>query len=690
MIARRIGHYSLIGEFPVDSAGAYGRIFKVNHQSGDEIFVLKQVPFETLNEKDRRNTLQEVEIMEKIRHPNIVRYRESFMFDGQLNIVMEYASGGDLGVLIEERRRSRPLDEDMLWTFLLQIVQGLKHLHDQRILHRDIKPKNIFLDAFGNIKIGDLGLGRILDDRSQTASYVGTPLYMSPEICSGDPYDYKSDIWALGCLMYELATLKPPFSAGNTIALAKKIVSVPPEDLPEGIYSEQFRFLIGKMLEKRPELRPNTTALLEYAGCNDRASRIQNDKMSELTEELAYKEKTILDLQFKLEISRNDVGLLQTSLAEAQCQFKETESMLLDALQTERETVADLQSKLATRSTERCACPSECTAREARLAEWEVHLKRQELEFGKNISNANLQLIQSGLDPLQFRLNPAFSGNIGDSSSVDSCGMNCEDEVRSETGDSNHEGHAVSGDHSPGGTPIREVSHMFSGCIIDSAHMKEQTTSSGQRDFHHSISNSTGMQTDNDCRSEKCSAGDTPSPPCEISVRRNLNDAFNSSSHHNSSRETSTNQKDESGSPNFTEACGDNHDEISGEMAFSPKYNRTKSNSEIKSRWRRSNLAPINLSDSFDPNPRLNTPAPIRPPNPNRRMCWTSPRAAKRRVIEITAVPRRLFLEKEKMRHFSWRNRGNSRANSSDTSNSGSRSNSQGSAGEFIHPSFPI
>ena len=107
---------------------------------------------------------------------------------------------------------------------MVQLLEGLSYLHASRILHRDIKPANIFLDESGAIKIGDLGLGRILGSKSVVArTGVGTPLYFSPELCQDQPYDEKADVWALGALLYEMATFQPPFTASNQIALAQSV-----------------------------------------------------------------------------------------------------------------------------------------------------------------------------------------------------------------------------------------------------------------------------------------------------------------------------------------------------------------------------------------------------------------------------------------------------------------------------------
>lgn len=219
--------------------------------------------------------LSPLQVMVQVQHRFVVRFMASFVEHGTLHIVMEWASGGDLSGLIRAScSRGALFDEETLWRYLIQLTEGLQHLHSRRILHRDIKPSNIFIDERGDMKIGDLGLGKILTGTLQCAvSKVGTPLYFSPEICEGKPYDAKSDMWALGCLMHELATMKPPFHAQNQIALAKKIVHESPEVRVPSNYSKELQFIIGKMLEKDPRKRPSADTLLSYSAVQIRIDR---------------------------------------------------------------------------------------------------------------------------------------------------------------------------------------------------------------------------------------------------------------------------------------------------------------------------------------------------------------------------------------------------------------------------------
>ena len=191
-----------------------------------------------------------------------------------LHIVMELAGGGDLAHLIKAQA-GVPLGEEQIWSVVVQVSEGLQHLHERRILHRDIKAMNIFTDARGAVKIGDLGLARLLPAHSSHArTGVGTPLYFSPEMCEERPYNEKSDVWALGCLVYELCSLRPPFLASNQMALARKILTTEPVPLPAA-YSMELHFLASKMLEKDAARRPSAKQILQYSPVRARRAAIR-------------------------------------------------------------------------------------------------------------------------------------------------------------------------------------------------------------------------------------------------------------------------------------------------------------------------------------------------------------------------------------------------------------------------------
>ena len=149
--------------------------------------------------------------MKRLRHPNIVAYRDSFLARNResLCIVMTYCDGGDLGNQITQAaKRRRPFTEAKVLHWFVQMALGLHYMHANRVLHRDLKTQNIFLLGNGRLVLGDLGISKVLEgtlDFAQTC--IGTPYYMSPEIFKNKPYNHKSDIWALGCVLYECATL---------------------------------------------------------------------------------------------------------------------------------------------------------------------------------------------------------------------------------------------------------------------------------------------------------------------------------------------------------------------------------------------------------------------------------------------------------------------------------------------------
>ncbi|KIJ53750.1 hypothetical protein M422DRAFT_25550 [Sphaerobolus stellatus SS14] len=256
--------------------GSFGIIRKVRRKSDDVILARKELNFERMSERDRKQIVSEVNILKDLCHENIVRYHDRYVDrdNGILYILMEYCGGGDLGSIIKNcSRTGRPLPEDTIWNYFLQTLLALNHCHSptadgsatrQQILHRDLKPDNIFLDENQVIKLGDFGLSKALGATNFANTYVGTPYYMSPELIQEKAYDTKSDIWSLGCLIYELCALKPPFHEAKThseLSIFIRNGRIPP--LPRG-YSQALHHVIKSMLNINPALRPSAQQLLAH------------------------------------------------------------------------------------------------------------------------------------------------------------------------------------------------------------------------------------------------------------------------------------------------------------------------------------------------------------------------------------------------------------------------------------------
>lgn len=245
--------------------GAFGSVFKVKRITDDEIYALKKVPMEKLKLKEKENSLNEIRILASIDHPNIISYKDAF-FDNilyNLCIVMEYADGGDLENKINNHIKNRKhIDEKEIMQYFLQIAQGLKALHDKKIIHRDIKAANIFLFKSSNlVKIGDLNVSKVYRS-GVNFTQTGTPYYASPEVWCDKPYDYKADIWSLGCLLYEMLTLKAPFRGTNMKAVFDKVMKGVYDPIPN-LYSKQLANLVKMTLQRNPMNRPNCDQILK-------------------------------------------------------------------------------------------------------------------------------------------------------------------------------------------------------------------------------------------------------------------------------------------------------------------------------------------------------------------------------------------------------------------------------------------
>ncbi|KAI0661385.1 kinase-like domain-containing protein [Cubamyces menziesii] len=268
--------------------GSFGIIRKVRRKADGVIFARKELNFERMTERDRKQIVAEVNILKDLHHEHIVRYHDRHVDRdaGILYILMEFCGGGDLSSIIKQaQRHNRPIPEDTIWNYFMQILLALNHCHHPngghgrtssagtdadgrerraQILHRDLKPDNVFLDENHIVKLGDFGLSKALHQASFANTYVGTPYYMSPELMQEKAYDSKSDIWSLGCLIYELCALKPPFHEAKTHAELSILIRngrIPP--LPKG-YSPALTSVIKSMLNLNPAMRPSASQLLQH------------------------------------------------------------------------------------------------------------------------------------------------------------------------------------------------------------------------------------------------------------------------------------------------------------------------------------------------------------------------------------------------------------------------------------------
>ena len=259
-------------------SGSYGKVCIVTRQSNKEIFAMKRVKLSKLSIKEKELALNEIRILYSLNNKNIIGYEEAFYDDESetLNIIMEYADDGDLESKIKELKKNKLFfDENTIWNILIQILFGLKYLHDNKMIHRDLKSANIFLTKNGIVKIGDLNVSKVLNNNKMAETKTGTPYYSAPEIWEDKLYDNKIDIWSVGCIIYEMCSLVCPFRATAISKLAKLIKKGEYIPIPD-IYSDNLSNIISKMIIVNPLKRFNCDKLLKIPSV---VEKIKNNQL---------------------------------------------------------------------------------------------------------------------------------------------------------------------------------------------------------------------------------------------------------------------------------------------------------------------------------------------------------------------------------------------------------------------------
>ncbi|XP_018423614.1 PREDICTED: serine/threonine-protein kinase Nek11, partial [Nanorana parkeri] len=237
--------------------------------------VLKEIPVGELNPNETVQANLEAQLLSKLDHPAIVKFHSSFVENASFCIITEYCEGRDLDCKVQEYKKNGDMiPESQVTEWFIQLLLAVNYMHERRILHRDLKAKNIFLKN-NLLKIGDFGVSRLLMGSSDLATtFTGTPYYMSPEVLKHQGYDSKSDIWSVGCILHEICCLEHAFTGHSFLAVVLKIVEGPTPSLPDR-YPNELNFIMSRMLNKDALLRPRAVEILQIPYILDQLQKVQ-------------------------------------------------------------------------------------------------------------------------------------------------------------------------------------------------------------------------------------------------------------------------------------------------------------------------------------------------------------------------------------------------------------------------------
>ena len=286
-------------------SGGFSKVYKVKRKIDNQIYALKKVQILNLSEKQKLNSLNEIRVLASIKSKYIVNYKEAFLDekDCSLCLVMEYADRGDLANRIKQQKeKGKYFNEKDIWKVFIQLVRGLKSLHDMGILHRDIKCSNIFLFSDGVAKLGDLNVCKILSNDILGHTQAGTPAYAAPEVWMEKPYGLKSDIWSLGCVLYEMVTLHVPFRAENMMKLYNKVLIGEYIKIPNK-FSNDLAWIISQMINSDINKRLTCGEILDCECIKNKLEESKNINKK------CVSEKTISSYKMKNNFKNNEFSL---------------------------------------------------------------------------------------------------------------------------------------------------------------------------------------------------------------------------------------------------------------------------------------------------------------------------------------------------------------------------------------------
>lgn len=256
--------WEIIGEL---GDGAFGKVYKAQNKETNVLAAAKVI--DTKSEEELEDYMVEIDILASCDHPNIVKLLDAFYYENNLWILIEFCAGGAVDAVMLELER--PLTESQIQVVCKQTLEALNYLHDNKIIHRDLKAGNILFTLDGDIKLADFGVSakntRTIQRRD---SFIGTPYWMAPEVVMCEtskdrPYDYKADVWSLGITLIEMAEIEPPHHELNPMRVLLKIAkSEPPTLAQPSKWSSNFKDFLKKCLEKNVDSRWTTSQLLQH------------------------------------------------------------------------------------------------------------------------------------------------------------------------------------------------------------------------------------------------------------------------------------------------------------------------------------------------------------------------------------------------------------------------------------------